>query len=86
MREASPRRRPAAGRPQPAAPEEMTPVRFGWRPAAGVTLTREEAREAWNTPWGPCARCGVRHRRYGEGGGPLCSACREPGAVRGEAA
>lgn len=56
---------------------DQPPVSFGWRSAVGVELTREKAREAWNTPWGPCAKCGERHRRYGEGGGPLCASCRE---------
>ena len=76
-------RRPARARNQdapqtPTGPDTpgQPPVSFAWRSGIGVSLTREEARRAWNTPWGPCARCGATHRRYGPGGGPLCPHCK----------
>lgn len=56
-------------------------------PNVPVTLEEIEAlllpRFDWSTLGiGPCAGCGREHRRYGEGGSPLCPAC-EPASSQG---
>jgi len=53
-------------------------VMTGWRNAQHVTLTREQILAVFHATKGPCARCGTPHHRYGEGGQPLCPACRTP--------
>lgn len=54
-------------------------VMSGWRDARDVAFTPEQILTVLiNTPRGPCARCGATHHRYGDGGQPLCFACRTP--------
>lgn len=68
----------AAGQPPPDPPRWLM---VGWRSAERLphSPTPAERTTAFtNTPDGPCARCGTRHHRYGEGGQPLCPACRAP--------
>lgn len=63
----------------PAPLDSSRWVMVGWRCGswkAGPPLTREQNAAVINTPRGPCARCGALHHRYGEGGQPLCPACR----------
>lgn len=61
------------------APAPLDPSRWvmtGWRDAERVPLTREQILAVFSGTQGPCAGCGTAHHRYGEGGNPLCPACR----------
>jgi hypothetical protein len=66
----------ATGAPEQAPLDPSRWVVVGWRDAERVTLTREQILAVFNAAEGPCAGCGTAHHRYGEGGTPLCPACR----------
>ncbi|HEV2345368.1 MAG TPA: hypothetical protein VGS97_14810 [Actinocrinis sp.] len=59
-------------------------VVVGWRDAKDSPFTPGQilAVLSHHTTQGPCARCGTPHHRYGEGGAPLCPACRTPSVTR----
>jgi hypothetical protein len=70
---------PAATAPEPAT--DPGPLTSSVTPVADVADTAQDGESYPAGEAGACTKCGTLHHRYGDGGHPLCDACRHPGGV-----